>query len=62
MARWDFQQIVPAHFQTPISASDGFKRPLFLKMILSTFSNNDLAELKPIADIALRTISDSFEV
>jgi hypothetical protein len=60
VARWEFQQIVPAHFEAPIAAS----RVEFQKAFrflqddsLDSFPANDLARgLKPIADIALKRL------
>jgi hypothetical protein len=60
VARWEFQQIVPAHFEAPISAS----RVEFQKAFgflqddtIDPFPANDLARgLKPIADIAFKRL------
>ena len=55
--RWDFEQIVPAHFTAPIKATrDDFKRAFaFLDDdAMDAFPKNDLARgLRPIADLAL---------
>mmetsp|Transcript_33693 Transcript_33693/g.77749 ORF Transcript_33693/g.77749 Transcript_33693/m.77749 type:complete len:478 (-) Transcript_33693:233-1666(-) len=58
--QWDFDQIVPAHFEAPISATPkefaaAFR---FLKDDnIDAFPKNDLARgLKPIADIALKRL------
>jgi hypothetical protein len=59
--RWDFDQIVPAHFEAPIAATpkefaEAFR---FLRDdTVDAFPKNDLARgLKPIADIALKKLS-----
>jgi hypothetical protein len=60
VARWEFQQIVPAHFEAPISASRVEFRKAFLflqEITIDPFPANDLARgLKPIADIALKRL------
>jgi hypothetical protein len=60
VARWDFHQIVPAHFEAPISASrvEFQKAFMFLQDdTIDPFPANDLARgLKPIADIALKRL------
>jgi hypothetical protein len=57
-ARWDFDQIVPAHFQAPIQASprDFARAFAFLEDVhVDAFPAKDLARgLKPIADILVR--------
>ena len=57
---WDFEQIVPAHFEAPIAATPkDFARAFrFLEdSSIDAFPNNDLARgLKPIADIALKRL------
>ena len=58
--RWDFEQIVPAHFEAPIEATpkDFAGAFRFLKDDrIDAFPKNDLARgLKPIADIALKRL------
>ena len=58
--RWDFERIVPAHWEAPISARpDDFKKAFrFLEDdAIDAFPANDLKRgLKPIADIALKTL------
>jgi hypothetical protein len=60
VTRWEFQQIVPAHFEAPISASrvEFQKAFRFLQDdTIDPFPANDLARgLKPIADIALKRL------
>jgi len=55
--RWDFQKIVPAHFEAPIVANSAdFRRAFeFLEdNTIDAFPANDLARgLKPIADLVL---------
>jgi len=55
--RWEFEQIIPAHFDAPIKATPGdFKRAFaFLDDgTIDAFPENDLSRgLKPIADLAL---------
>jgi len=59
-SRWQFEQIIPAHFEAPIKASpDEFKRTFrFLEDdSIDAYPEKDLARgLKPIADIALGTV------
>lgn len=58
-SRWEFEQIIPAHFDAPVKATpDEFKRAFaFLDDdAVDAFPENDLARgLKPIADLALGT-------
>jgi len=58
--RWDFDQIVPAHFDAPITATprDFSNAFMFLKDdTLDAFPENDLARgLKTIADVALKVL------
>lgn len=58
--RWQFEQIIPAHFEAPISATPKeFEKAFrFLKDdTIDPFPVNDLARgLKPIADIALKRL------
>ena len=58
--RWDFDQIIPAHFEAPIAATpnDFAAAFRFLKDdSIDSFPKNDLARgLKPIADIALKRL------
>ena len=57
-ARWDFEQIVPAHWEAPIRATpmDFEKAFAFLEdETIDAFPANDLARgLKPIADVFVR--------
>jgi hypothetical protein len=58
--RWDFDQIIPAHFEAPITATprDFANAFLFLKDdTVDAFPENDLARgLRPIADVALKVL------
>ena len=58
--RWEFEQIVPAHFEAPARATRGdFQRAFrFLEDdAVDGFPVNDLARgLRPIADIALKKL------
>lgn len=58
--RWNFDSIVPAHWEAPITAGpDDFKKAFgFLEDdSIDAFPENDLKRgLKPIADIALKTL------
>ena len=58
--RWEFDQIVPAHFEAPIKATsrDFANAFLFLKDdTVDAFPENDLARgLRPIADAALKVL------
>ena len=58
--RWDFEQVVPAHFEAPIRASPSdFARAFaFLEDAqIDAFPANDLARgLRPIANIASKTL------
>ena len=58
--RWDFEQIVPAHFEAPVAATPKeFSRAFsFLQDdSIDAFPKNDLARgLQPIADIALKRL------
>lgn len=58
--RWDFQQIVPAHFEAPIAATPKEFAAAFRFLrddTIDAFPKNDLARgLKPIADIALNRL------
>lgn len=59
-SRWQFERIVPAHWEAPITAGpDDFKRAFqFLEDdAIDSFPENDLKRgLKPIADIAIKTL------
>jgi len=58
--RWEFDQIVPAHFEAPIAATpkDFANAFRFLQDdSIDAFPKNDLARgLKPIADVALKRL------
>ena len=60
--RWNFDSIVPAHWEAPITAGpDDFKKAFrFLEdESIDAFPENDLKRgLKPIADIALKTLAN----
>ena len=62
-SRWQFEQIIPAHFEAPIKANpEDLKRTFrFLEDdSIDAFPTNDLARgLKPIADIAKGRLSSS---
>mmetsp|Transcript_6788 Transcript_6788/g.19647 ORF Transcript_6788/g.19647 Transcript_6788/m.19647 type:complete len:394 (-) Transcript_6788:89-1270(-) len=57
---WDFEKIVPAHFEAPIAAGPSDLRRAFRFLddpALDAFPENDLARgLKPIADLALNRL------
>jgi len=57
---WDFEQIVPAHFEAPIAATPKDFAGAFRFLedgSIDAFPKNDLARgLKPIADIALKRL------
>lgn len=59
--RWDFDQIIPAHFDAPIAATPMEFAAAFRFLQddnIDAFPKNDLARgLKPIADIALKRLS-----
>lgn len=61
VARWEFEQIVPAHFQAPIKASPREFEKVFAFLEddnIDPFPANDLARgLKPISDLALNTLN-----
>jgi hypothetical protein len=61
-SRWNFESIVPAHWQAPITAGpEEFKKAFrFLEDdSIDAFPENDLKRgLKPIADIALKTLAE----
>ncbi len=60
VAKWDFEQIVPAHFEAPIAAKPKEFSAAFRFLqdeSIDAFPKNDLARgLKPIADIALKKL------
>ncbi len=60
VSQWEFDQIVPAHFEAPIAAKpDDFRLAFrFLQdSSIDAFPKNDLARgLQPIADIALKKL------
>mmetsp|Transcript_16939 Transcript_16939/g.27533 ORF Transcript_16939/g.27533 Transcript_16939/m.27533 type:complete len:473 (-) Transcript_16939:1534-2952(-) len=60
-SRWEFERIVPAHWEAPISATpDDFRKAFrFLEDdAIDAFPANDLKRgLKPIADIALKSLT-----
>jgi hypothetical protein len=57
---WDFEQIIPAHFEAPIAATPKEFAAAFQFLqddTIDAFPTNDLARgLKPIADIALKRV------
>eukprot|EP00536_Pseudo-nitzschia_multiseries_P000255 jgi/Psemu1/282198/fgenesh1_pg.4_\ len=59
-SRWEFGQIVPAHFEAPIAASPSDLKRAFAFLddpSIDAFPENDLARgLKPIADLALNRL------
>ena len=65
MSRWDFERIVPAHWEAPIMAGGNeFKRAFrFLgDDTIDALPSEDLRRgLKPIFDIALKTLTSRDE-
>jgi hypothetical protein len=57
-ARWEFEQIVPAHWEAPIRASPADFEKAFAFLddeTIGAFPANDLARgLKPLADVFVR--------